>query len=969
MTTESIPAVAVANTRRAVSKDIALTTMTPAFASAPGSGRRILTCAATLLFGMLAAPAATAAVCDAFVFPYTLSGSDNAARVVELRQAIECANASLLDSEINLGGYTVTFSDGPYADGHGATALPIVNSPVTLTLRNGGLERDPQAVTFRLLQATTPLVTDGVDFRHGDASDRGGAILAAAALTAVRGSFEDNHAAVMGGAIASIAATDAPMLVGSVFSGNRSPVGAVAASDAGLAVLNSRILDNGDTSTTSLLDGALGVALVNSLVVGNVLDAAGSTLLTAGIDSTQTLVASSTLVDNAVQGSLLTVLSAQPGGLNSSIVWGNSYASLGTTNVSYSIVQEALSGNGNLNVDPAFVDAANGDYQLDSGSPAIDAASGGYPLPDLFDLDGDGITSAELGPDLANLPRLVDDANAVDTGVSQNGQPVQDMGAFERQHDSAPPAITVTPIDGLTTTEAGGVANFSVAVTSAPTADVVIQLSSSNPAEGAAAPAQLTFTSQNWRQAQTVSVTGADDAVADGDVGYFIVTAPATSADTRYGSINPADVAVTNVDDETAEWQVGGTVTGLLGSGLTLSLNAGAQTLVVAADGSFVFSDALPSGSSYAVSIANQPGNPAQSCVVVNANGSVASQDIDTVVVNCGPANTYAVGGTLSGLAAGAAVVLKINGGNALNVAANGAWVFPLHFAPGSAYVVSIAAQPVGQHCSLGNPNGTVGTANVSSVSVDCAAGGPALSLSIDDGGDYARYGSVRDYQISLSNTGNGTADAVQVSSSLDSAFDAANAHWICINGTPGATCAAQGAGALTDTVTLPPGATLVWILSAPVRVDSQAESAVVTIHVDTTPDASDLNTLVLFRDGYDVPYGERSSAVAAVPAAARSSAATESFFTLIAPAGEGITPLLAMTVDGRRVQVEGLRLGQAIGVRLKASDATGQQHVGNWMHASEGALLGVGSVRDAGTGQVILLEGANSGVSLRLDP
>ena len=50
-----------------------------------------------------------------------------------------------------------------------------------------------------------------------------------------------------------------------------------------------------------------------------------------------------------------------------------------------------------------------------------------------------------------------------------------------------------------------------------PTADVTIALSSSDTTEGTVGPASLTFTTANWNVAQTVTVTGVDDAVVDGD--------------------------------------------------------------------------------------------------------------------------------------------------------------------------------------------------------------------------------------------------------------------------------------------------------------------------------------------------------------------------------------------------------------------------------------------------------------------
>ena len=65
---------------------------------------------------------------------------------------------------------------------------------------------------------------------------------------------------------------------------------------------------------------------------------------------------------------------------------------------------------------------------------------------------------------------------------------------------------------GLATTEAGGTATFTVVLNTQPTADVTIALSSSDTTEGTVGPASLTFTTANWNVAQTVTVTGVDDA-------------------------------------------------------------------------------------------------------------------------------------------------------------------------------------------------------------------------------------------------------------------------------------------------------------------------------------------------------------------------------------------------------------------------------------------------------------------------
>ena len=89
---------------------------------------------------------------------------------------------------------------------------------------------------------------------------------------------------------------------------------------------------------------------------------------------------------------------------------------------------------------------------------------------------------------------------------------------------------------------------FSVVLDTETTEDVSIGLSSSDTTEGTVAPFSLTFTRTDWNVAQTVTVTGVDDALADGDVAYTIITNPASSADPGYSGLNPADVSVTNQD-------------------------------------------------------------------------------------------------------------------------------------------------------------------------------------------------------------------------------------------------------------------------------------------------------------------------------------------------------------------------------------------------------------------------------------
>src|SRR5262249_25701931 len=96
---------------------------------------------------------------------------------------------------------------------------------------------------------------------------------------------------------------------------------------------------------------------------------------------------------------------------------------------------------------------------------------------------------------------------------------------------------------------AGGTATFSVVLTTQPTDDVTVTFSSSNLSEGTVTPS-VTFTNANWNVAQTVTVTGVDDDLKDGNIAYTIVTG-VQSADPLYAALKPADVQVINRDNDT----------------------------------------------------------------------------------------------------------------------------------------------------------------------------------------------------------------------------------------------------------------------------------------------------------------------------------------------------------------------------------------------------------------------------------
>ncbi|WP_168210654.1 beta strand repeat-containing protein [Persicimonas caeni] len=125
----------------------------------------------------------------------------------------------------------------------------------------------------------------------------------------------------------------------------------------------------------------------------------------------------------------------------------------------------------------------------------------------------------------------------------------QNVAVQNTDDDSA--GITVSAISG-STSEAGGQASFTVALNSRPYADVTVSFASSDAGEGSLDKTTLTFTDQNWNAPQTVTLTGQDDLLADGDQPYSVVFSATTSGDPAYAAITPQNVAVTNTDDDSA---------------------------------------------------------------------------------------------------------------------------------------------------------------------------------------------------------------------------------------------------------------------------------------------------------------------------------------------------------------------------------------------------------------------------------
>ena len=113
------------------------------------------------------------------------------------------------------------------------------------------------------------------------------------------------------------------------------------------------------------------------------------------------------------------------------------------------------------------------------------------------------------------------------------------------------PDINVVEGIGLTTTaEDGTTDTFTVVLGSPPVDDITISVVSSDINEGTVFPSSLTFTPANWSTLQTVTVTGVNDLVDDGDKNYDINFTVSSLADTNYHGMTVDSVAVSNTDDD-----------------------------------------------------------------------------------------------------------------------------------------------------------------------------------------------------------------------------------------------------------------------------------------------------------------------------------------------------------------------------------------------------------------------------------
>jgi len=166
---------------------------------------------------------------------------------------------------------------------------------------------------------------------------------------------------------------------------------------------------------------------------------------------------------------------------------------------------------------------------------------------------------------------------------------------------------------------------------------------------------------------------------------------------------------------------VGGTISGLAGGEVVLQLNDG-NDLSVKTNGKFKFPKPLTKGAAYAVTVKTSPVSPVkQTCSVNQGKGSLEDKEVTNVAVAC-TTNSYAVGGSVSGLVGKSkGLVLELKGGSEVAISKNGNFVFPDTRLPdGNDYSVSIKSTPAGQKCEIESVATAIDSDTLNIVSVTC---------------------------------------------------------------------------------------------------------------------------------------------------------------------------------------------------------------------------------------------------------
>ncbi|WP_010665108.1 Calx-beta domain-containing protein [Marinilabilia salmonicolor] len=134
--------------------------------------------------------------------------------------------------------------------------------------------------------------------------------------------------------------------------------------------------------------------------------------------------------------------------------------------------------------------------------------------------------------------------NAIENGIQEVSATILDDDV---------PGIRPTIFDANTITSENGLSDsFTIQLNTQPSSNVVVEITGLDNSEGALSTTEITFTPQNWNEAQLITITGVDDNEVDGNITYTLtLTVDDTQSDAAYHGIETT-VEVTNNDNDSA---------------------------------------------------------------------------------------------------------------------------------------------------------------------------------------------------------------------------------------------------------------------------------------------------------------------------------------------------------------------------------------------------------------------------------
>ena len=281
-------------------------------------------------------------------------------------------------------------------------------------------------------------------------------------------------------------------------------------------------------------------------------------------------------------------------------------------------------------VDISVVSADTGEATVSSGELAF--TTNNWNTPQTVTVTG--VNDGAVDGDITHNITL----SVIDGQSDNTYDPVSDVVVQNTTADNDSAGFTVTQSGGSTgVAETGSTDTFTVSLTAQPATDVVLSVVSGDTGEATVDKAQLTFTNGNWNNAQTVTVTGINDDLDDGNISVT-VTLAVVDADSHdsYDNVANQTVAAVNTDNDTAGFtitQSGGATSVTEGSDtddFTLVLNAEPASDVVL---SVVSSDTgeVTTGSA-TVTFTNANWSTAQTVTLTGVNDDVDDGNVNSTI-------------------------------------------------------------------------------------------------------------------------------------------------------------------------------------------------------------------------------------------------------------------------------------------------------------------------------------------------